>query len=154
MQIMWNARIGDIVIVFKFEKLGRLVAKANVLPPQNEKEEAQLVQRIQFAQHLSTNQRMLIARLLLTVDEEDEANKFCKQEDLNIDDAETLVSEILSQETRDDDYEPSFIDDEDYENEEEEGDDVPSLIHDEEYENDDIDRQSIQSLPRKKLKRK
>ena len=63
-----------------------------------------------------------------------EANKLCKQGELNIDDAETLVSEILSQETRDDDYEPSFIDDEDYENEEEEGDDVPSLIHDEEYE--------------------
>ena len=134
------------------------MAKANVLPPQNEKEEAQLVQRIQFAQHLSTNQRMLIARLLFTVDEEDVANKLCKQEELNIDDAETLVSEILSQETRDDDYEPSLIDDEDYENEEEESDDVPSLIHDEEYENEDIDRQSIsssvQSLPRKKLKRK
>ena len=29
------------------------------------------------------------ASLTLTVDEEDEANKLCKQEDLNIDDAET-----------------------------------------------------------------
>ena len=96
------------------KKLGKLVAKANVHTPQTKKEETELIKNLQFAQHLSTNQRMLIAKLLFIVDEEDEADRLCRQEELDIDDAETLVTEVLSEEG-DDDYEPSFIDDEDEE---------------------------------------
>ena len=95
----------------RLKKLGTLVAKSHVRTPQTREEEIDFVKNLQFAQSLSTNQRMLISRLLFIVDEESEADRLCRQEELNIDDAETLVSEIMSED--DDEYEPSFIDDDD-----------------------------------------
>lgn len=92
------------------KKMGTILSEANVHAPQTKEEETQLIQNIKFAQHLSTKQRMIIANLLCTNDEKEEADRLCRLEELDIDDAETLVTESSSAEESDD-YESSFIDD-------------------------------------------
>lgn len=91
------------------KNIGRLVVTSRIKRPKTKKEESDFVSKLQFAEALTTNQRMLISKLMLMVDDEQEANRLCKKEELQIDDSETLVSETRSEDESE--YEPSFIDD-------------------------------------------
>jgi len=85
------------VCTTQLKYMGKLLVNAKIPIPKTKEDEQAVQNAIQFAYSLSPIQQTLIQRLLCT-------------EEHTLDDGETLISEVASEDT-DEDYEPSFIDD-------------------------------------------